>query len=255
MGLKQFVPAPVRECLRPLKDPVRAFLGWILRVKSGDRVLSGPFAGMAFHYPQQEYAMLLGTWELELTSTWETILSQDYKLMVDVGAAEGYYAVGMAYRKPGAEVVAFEMEDRVRENLGILNGLNDAGLDIRGKCEVADLEAFGQKLEGAFILMDVEGYETVLLDPGKVPALKKATILVELHDMYAEGCTELLAERFKCTHKIKKIEGVPRIPRHFSEAAGMVKVLFSERRALGYMDEGRPSEMSWYFMDPTEGEG
>lgn len=250
MGLKELVPPLIREYLRPLKDPVRASLSWILRAKSGNRILSGPFAGMAFRYPQQEYAMLLGTWELELATTWEKILAQDFNLMVDVGAAEGYYAVGMAYRKPGAKVVAFEMNGKVRENLRILNELNDAQLDIRGKCEVGDLVSFGQRLEGAFILMDVEGYETVLLDPSKVPSLSRATILVELHDMYAEGCTELLGERFRCTHKIKKIEGIPRHTRHFSDAAGVMKFFFSKRRALGYMDEGRPSEMSWYYMVP-----
>ena len=198
--------------------------------------------------------MLLGTWELELAGTWEKILSQDFKLMVDVGAAEGYYAVGMALRKPRAKVVAFEMEGRIRDNLRTLNYLNEADVEIRGKCEIQDLESFGQRLVGAFILMDVEGYETMLLDPEKVPALKKATILVELHDMYSEGCTELLEERFECTHKIEKIDGLPRSKRHFSEAVGSMACIFSSQRAIGYMDEGRPNLMSWYYMCPKEGE-
>ena len=39
--------------------------------------------------------MLLGTWELELAEVWELIFANDFSVMVDVGAAEGYYAIGM----------------------------------------------------------------------------------------------------------------------------------------------------------------
>ena len=67
--------------------------------------------------------MLLGTWELELTEIWERILANDYSLMVDVGAAEGYYAVGMNLRKPNAEVIAYE--DYVANNGE--QGAKDAG--------------------------------------------------------------------------------------------------------------------------------
>ena len=255
MGLySKLIPASVRNALRPLKDPAGALLSAMLRSKSGNRVISGPFAGMAFRYPQQEYAMLLGTWEMELSWVWEEILASTYPLMVDVGAAEGYYAVGMAYRKPGMKVLAFEMQTRVREKLRTLQRLNGTSVEIREKCEVEDLAALGDDLAGAFVLMDVEGYETVLLDPVSIPRLAKATILVELHEMYAKGCRDLIKERFLHTHDIRLIEGVQRTFDHFPAEAGMARKLFSKARLLGYMDEGRPCAMSWFYMVPKEGE-
>lgn len=246
------VPLPLRNILRSLKDPTEAILSFWLRFKSQNRILSGPFQGMTFRYSQQEYAMLLGTWELELVEVIERVLSSNYPLMVDVGAAEGYYAVGMAYRQPLAKVVAYEMEGRVRKNLEILQDLNGTSIDIRGKCEPKDLLMFKEGLEGAFILMDVEGYETILLDPLNIPSLSKATILVELHDMYAEGCSTLIKERFNRTHDIEQINGVQRSVTHFPKNAGWVRYFFSKKRLLDFMDEGRPHAMSWYYMVPKK---
>jgi hypothetical protein len=246
------IPQEIGNLLRPLKTPVESTIRGLIRLLSKDRVLSGPFQGMAFNYPQLEYAMLLGTWEIELSRVWKQILSRDFPLMIDIGAAEGYYAVGMAHSKQGTRVVAYEMEDRARRNLEIIKTLNGASLDIRGKCELTDLVAFGPELGGSFILMDVEGFETVLLDPEKVPGLRKSWILVELHDLYAEGCSVLLRERFESSHDIERIEGVDRSIQDFPETAALVRKLFSSRRLEPFMDEGRPHPMSWYFMIPKE---
>ena len=224
----------------------------LIRIISKNRVLSGPFEGMQFRYPDQEYAMLLGTWELELTEIWERILANDYPLMVDVGAAEGYYAVGMNLCKPNTVVIAYEMDDHVRKKLKLMKELNQASLDIRRKCDLSDLENLGSQLEGAFILMDVEGFETVLLDPVEIPALKKSTILVELHEMYSADCTSTIENRFQDTHEIQLVKGVKRSLDHLPPQLGLVRRFFSRKRWLSYMDEGRPSEMSWFFMSPKK---
>ena len=253
MGLYgKLVPLVVRDLLRPLKNPANFLLNLFLRIESGNRVLSGPFSGMVFHYPQLEYAMLLGTWELELAGVWEKILTTNFPLMVDVGAAEGYYAVGMAYRKPDAKVVAYEMDDRVRKNLFALRDANQVNLEVHGKCEPKDLANLGERLEGAFILMDVEGYEGVLLDPIEIPSLAKATILVELHDMYFKDCTTIIEERFKDTHEIQRVNGVKRTLDHLTSSVELAKIFFSQDRLLGYMDEGRPYEMHWFYMVPKQ---
>lgn len=253
MGLYQnILPLKFRNWLRPIKTPIDSIIKFYLRIISRDQIISGPFKGMQFRYPNIEYAMLLGTWELELKHIWEEVFSGEFSLMIDVGAAEGYYAVGMAKRNPSAKVIAFEMDDRVRKNLNILNEINSACVEIREKCDVEDLFSFGQSLEDAFILMDVEGYESVLLDPQKVPALKKSTMLIEIHEMYVNGVSELLEERFNKTHKILQIHGVSRSVDHFPSKAGIAKKLFSPKRLIQFMDEGRPHEMSWYYMKPIK---
>lgn len=246
----KLVPHRIRNMVRPLKKPIETLLCFLLRFKSKNRILSGPFQGMAFRYNQQEYAMLLGTWELELIQLLEDVMSADYRMIVDVGAAEGYYAVGMSYRMPEKKVVAFEMEERVRKNLETLQYLNGTTVEIRGKCEPEDLLQFGEQIEGGFILMDVEGYECVLLDPCKIPSLQRATILVELHDMYVEGCSRIIEKRFQPTHIIQQVNGAQRTINDFPASAGILKYLFSKQRLINLMDEGRPYAMNWFFMVP-----
>ena len=251
MGLYQtLIPAKIRNWIRPLKDPLGAIMSWLIRIISKNRVCSGPFAGMEFRYPDLEYAMLLGTWELELAEVWELIFANDFSVMVDVGAAEGYYAIGMTYRKPDAKVIAYEMDEHVRNKLNTMKELNGASLEILGKCTLSELEELGSRLEGGFILMDVEGFEAVLLDPVAIPALRHSTILVELHEMYAEGCTTLIEERFLSTHEIRLIKGIKRSLNHLPPSLGFLRYLFPKEKWLGYMDEGRPYEMSWFYITP-----
>ena len=73
----------------------------------------GNAAGNAhIHIPK-----LLGVYERELNPYIEQACALNFPLIVDVGAAEGYYAVGMALRNPSARVIAFEMDARAREAL------------------------------------------------------------------------------------------------------------------------------------------
>src|SRR4051812_19305855 len=65
----------------------------------GARVLQGPFAGMQYvteSYGSQLVPKLLGSYENELHDLVEQIVAQRPKIVIDIGAAEGYYAVGLA---------------------------------------------------------------------------------------------------------------------------------------------------------------
>ena len=55
--------------------------------------------------------------------------------------------------------------------------------------------------------MDCEGYEIELLNTHSTTIFKNTYILVELHEMYAPGCTNELRKRFSSTHIIQEIEG------------------------------------------------
>ncbi|MEQ1752317.1 MAG: hypothetical protein ABL974_23050, partial [Prosthecobacter sp.] len=91
----------------------------------------------------------------------ESLIARAPSLVVDVGAAEGYYAVGLARRLPSAQIIAFEMEEHGQKALHEMAQLNNvtSRLHIRGRCEPADLaEALGTELN-AVVVCDVEGYE------------------------------------------------------------------------------------------------
>ena len=133
--------------------------------------------------------MLLGTYECELNPAVETICGAGCDRIVDIGAAEGYYAVGMALRNPGVPLVCFEMNASVRYYLRRLarrNGVRPR-IKILGECTPAALETALDGAERPAIICDCEGAEDLLLDPVRVPSLRRALILVETHEGMVDG--------------------------------------------------------------------
>src|SRR5262249_24805293 len=133
-------------------------------------------------------------------------------IVVDIGAAEGYYAVGFARRLPKAQVIAFEMDPggrRLLAEMAILNRVDDR-VTVRGKCEQADLIKLASRYPEGVYIIDVEGGEETLLSPSIVPTLHRASILVEVHEFVHLGITERLVNRFHTSHDIKEIWQEPR---------------------------------------------
>jgi hypothetical protein len=194
---------------------------------------------------------LLGIYESELAAEVEGMCSRMPDLIIDIGAAEGYYAVGLAVRNPGAKVVAFETEQAgqaaVRE-MASLNGVSNQ-VEVRGKCEPSNLAELLAETSTPAIVCDVEGYEDRLLDPQVVPRLAKAAILVELHDFIIPGITESLRTRFAATHRIRHISQQPRSREQFPW-----RTLGTRLLPKSYLDwsvsEWRPVAMGWLWMVP-----
>ena len=84
---------------------------------------------------------LLGIYERELHPIVERACTLGFRQIVDIGAAEGYYAVGMALRNPSTRVVAFEADEHGRTLLRRMAGTNGVTgqVEIAGRCEQADL--------------------------------------------------------------------------------------------------------------------
>jgi hypothetical protein len=242
----------IPEQFRPI-----GYLVHLTRQKTGCKVAGGPFNGMRYiqHSAGSAYIpKLLGMYECELNTCVEAICARKPALIVDIGAAEGYFAVGLALRNPQARVIGYEMEDLSREYLNEMVILNEVAsrISIRGKCEPADLEAALADDAAPVVVCDVEGYEQQLLDPAAVPALEKAAILVELHDFIVPRITETLQERFSQTHHIIHIW---QEPRHRDEFPW--KTLGTRLLPTSYLDwavsEWRPLRMAWLWMEPKSG--
>jgi hypothetical protein len=192
---------------------------------------------------------LLGIYERELASIIEKACSEDHPLIIDIGAAEGYYAVGLAIRNPSARVVAFEMEAPGRDALSRMAEANDVHtrIEIRGKCEAQDLEAVMTGVSSPLLICDVEGCEDSLLDPAASPSLCRADILVELHDFIVPGVSELLQTRFESSHAIQLIHQEPRNRDEFPWRT-VVTTLLPRSYHDWAVSEWRPVPMSWLYM-------
>ena len=124
---------------------------------------------------------VIGSYERELHAAVDGVIAGDYERIIDVGCAEGYYAVGLAWRKR-IPVVAYDSSAEARACLAELAGLNGVSslIDGRETCDTEELESFsGQRV---FLICDIEGAEGQLLDPTRAPALLGFDLLVEVHD-------------------------------------------------------------------------
>jgi hypothetical protein len=111
---------------------------WVERA-TGATVVAGPFAGMKYVVDPAALVLpkLLGSYERELAGVVEECIGAAYPLVVNAGAAEGYYAVGMARAHPRTRVIAFEADARRRElleKIAALNGVNGR-VDAAGACD------------------------------------------------------------------------------------------------------------------------
>ncbi len=108
------------------------YLEHLAHTHSGGAIPRGPFAGMRYITDSVGSALvpkLLGIYERELNECIEQACTRQFPLIIDVGAAEGYYAVGLARRNPNARVIAFEMEEKGRATLRIMAELN--GVEVQ----------------------------------------------------------------------------------------------------------------------------
>jgi precorrin-6B methylase 2 len=214
------------------------------------RVVNGPFRGMNYLAESTGSSLtpkLLGTYELELHGVIEKELIAQPKLVIDVGAAEGYYAVGFAWRCPQARVILFDTFGYARvlaRKLAKINQVSER-VTVRSRCDPAALAAALQGQPDALVISDCEGYEMTLLDLAAAPALAGARILVETHDFLVEDATAILIQRFQNTHAITRIDAVPRTIEHFPK-----EVNGPDSRKVEAMNERRPPGMSWLYMTP-----
>lgn len=239
--LKRWLPRRLRRSTRLLR--------W-LPAATGRKVVSGPFAGLSYVADSRGsvyWPKLLGTYELEVGSVVEAATAKDYRHVLVAGAAEGYYAVGLAVRLPSAQVVAWEPDPGARGLLAELAAMNGvtARLSIEGICDSPALGAALGTGEHVLLVMDVDGGEAVLLDPRITPALRQVDVLVETHDCFVPGVTEAIVQRFAPSHEVTRINP---IPRDVSQVVGLAVPTAWHGALLQLLSEGRPPGNSWLWL-------
>jgi hypothetical protein len=215
---------------------------------SGCTVRTGPFAGLVFSPARAgEYCahVLLGTYERELHPVIEEIIRSRYSLIIDIGAANGYYVCGLKRRLPDVPVVAFESVSSKHEGIRTLIRDNNVqtGVTIEGFCDPVSLQRRLSDEPHPLVFCDIDGAEVEVLDPVSVPALLTTDILVETHDGLRAGITDLLTGRFAGTHDI---ELIPERARTIEDAPNGTTL--SDQELLSAMDEFRGFPQAWLWM-------
>lgn len=228
----------------------KEFDAFIQDIKSNLVVRNGLFKGMKYANPKSFgsafYPKLIGCYERELHSELQQLLTKNqYTEIIDVGCAEGYYAVGLARISENSKVFAYDTSESARQlcaEMVVVNNVVDK-VEIRSAMTSMELQEFNFTGKG-LIICDCEGYERYLFNPDNLNNLKNCDLIIELHDFIDLSISRYLKELFTETHQIKTIYSVDDIQKvfsyHYSELDQLNDI---ERKAV--IGERRPTMMEW----------
>lgn len=234
------------------KDRCKELTPYIYQ-KTGGKVLTGPFTGMVIVPKTADNghvaSKLLGVYEDELHDWIYDAVESNPDLVMNIGCAEGYYAVGLCRLLPNVAAMAVDIDIKansaISENL-MANVIN--GLDVyvrRATCEW--IEDRLNLTEKPLIVMDCEGEEITLLDPNCVPSLLKTRVIVECYDTPLDSITDTLIKRFSATHTIQQTISQYKDPYQFE----FLKE-FSDSDKCCLVNECRATSATWLYMVPKK---
>jgi len=234
---------------------VRQLVGWRVRKWSGNRVKGGPFAGMRYGEAaicSELSPKLIGCYERELTWVLQEIRLLQPEVIINAGAAEGYYAVGVIFAGIARQVIAFETLASARaliSGLARMNHVSEERLVLKATCTADALESCLQTASVPVVIMDVEGHEVFLLDPARVKSLSQTYVLAEMHDCILQGMTDAITAKMAATHHITRIVSEPRSQADTACSDFLFSILPQRWRLLAVSEE-RPGPMTWLWMKP-----
>lgn len=217
----------------------------------GTTIYAGPFKGMEYLDHSTEGALLprlLGCYEAELHDDLRAFAAEGIDTIVDIGCAEGYYAVGLARMMPDARIHAFDTDPGARRACAELAEKNG----VRDRIEIGETftgDMFERFVDArALVMIDTEGFEEELMRPDEWPALARLNIIMETHPEVHPDIVRTMRTRFAPTHDIQ-----------VRTTANRAVELPPEIGVLNQLDqliatwEYRTTPTPWFVMRPKAG--
>jgi hypothetical protein len=235
---------------RRLRPDRRQELERRIRILTENTVTGGIFSGLVLSEEEAwvgQGSKLLGLYENELQPILVDVVRSGPDTIINVGCADGYYALGLARLLKDAKVFAYDINERAQNICEIgrkLNSLNES-LVIGGYCSATELQNVIRNSQRPFALIDCEGGERELLLSDEYD-FANAQILVECHDFVDRNITPDIVRKFSRTHTIQVIEQGARNP-FLSE----VTRDWAEDDLWLIVSESRPERMHWLNLIPN----
>jgi len=215
-------------------------------------VAAGPFQGLRL-LPDVSWgvgdnaAKLVGLYEAELHPALRDLARAPPSAVINVGCAEGYYAVGLARLFPQAAIYAFDTDPKAQlicRQTAVLNQVGDR-VTVLGACAPPVLLSLLRQHPAALLVIDCEGYEKELLAGAVLAAAAHASLIVECHDFVDPTITSTLIERLGVSHMVENVAEGGRDPNQLEP----LRQLSSLDRWLVVL-ENRPAMMNWVLARP-----
>ena len=169
----------------------------------GPTLRAGPFAGMRL-IPVQLGSVLmpkvLGTYEAEIAHLFADLGRS--RRVVDVGCAEGYYAVGCPFAHPHIHTLAYDTSKAAQNRCRQAAEMNEVAdrIEFRDYCAPEDMADLAEG-ETLFVI-DIDGGEIDLLCALPAERLGRAELIVEAHRYGATTTEVAIIPHFAATHDV-----------------------------------------------------
>jgi hypothetical protein len=220
------------------------------------KILCGPFMGMRIpKNPTWKYThvaqMILGIYESPVLNVLQDSRFLKREVFVDIGAADGYYPIGLCYSKRMKKAFAYEIDAKSRSSISasaIMNGVGDS-IVIRSEANDQELSKLADEIDmnEVVILVDIEGGEFDLLGGEMLSKLKKAVLIIEIHNWIDDFIN-------KYDEFLKKAEAyfnIELLEYDYSKLENLnVLSDFPDDNRFLLLSEGRPCLMHFLLMTP-----
>lgn len=216
-------------------------------------VKGGLFSGMKYasleSVGSEIFPKLAGTYEDELFPMLKLLSSNQYDLIVNIGHAEGFYAIGLAKLFPTNYVYAYDIDAHAEElctRMALLNNVQDRVL-IKGSCSAAILAniTLGKR---CLIICDCEGYEKELFVKSNIAAYADSHLIIELHPMEDALIKSYVTDLFNDSHDLQFVSSQDTARKIFELPNDFSNFSFDEKYKI--VDEHRPFTMDWLIASP-----
>jgi hypothetical protein len=227
-----------------------------ISIDSEYKVLNGVFKEL--QYPSlniTESALvpkIVGSYEYQLQPWFSQITKSNYSDIIDIGSAEGYYAVGLAKKMPNAIIHCYDINEKDIEfskQMAKVNNVNN--LTWNTFCDENTLLKFVYRGK-TLIISDCEGYELKLFTKAVIEKCKHVDFLIELHDVVNPIISSHILSSFQNTHTFTVVNN-----RNvdYSKLNGLQKLSPKEREFALFEHRGglyKNIFMEWVFLTSKE---
>ena len=225
-----------------------------LAVELDNEIHNGIFKGMklsSLRWGGHDKApMMLGLYESEVSREIEKAAIHA-TTFIDVGAADGYFAVGAVFSGLYTNSICFEISSEGRDSIQLNAERNGVASRVSILAEANEetllKTAKSVNTKDLFILCDIEGGEFDLFTLRVLQALKHSTILIEIHDFSETDRKRYLSLKLmaETVFNLSELTQESRNPNILMST----RVLHDDDKWL-MMSEGRPKAMTWLRLSP-----
>ena len=214
-------------------------------------VQQGPFKGMIINEDQfwgqgDRSSKILGLYEKEIQDLIVSIQKdKNYSTFVDIGGADGFFAIGSLVNNLFEKCEVFEISKRGRNSIQKNSKKNNVydSIKIHDKASKRSLIKI-DNINNSLILCDIEGGEYELFDEKLINGIHPSDIIIEIHKD-KENSLVNFEKRFTKSYSLTKITQEPRSLKNFKE----LENINDNNRAL-ITSEGRSYVQEWWHLSP-----